>query len=139
MFENQLFTLFGDPNEVRKAGKELDNIRIKESSHVSLYMSYFRSIMSTIGHWGERADIHFYRRGLASRRLDQLASHTSNIYICQELMKIYLELDTRYHERKKEKGNHQEKKPPVTGSNSSRPPQDLYSKKSKKWKNFQAS
>ncbi|MBW0488334.1 hypothetical protein O181_028049 [Austropuccinia psidii MF-1] len=59
-------------------------------------------------------------------------------------MNITLELDTRYHERQKEKGIHQEKKPPVTGSNSPRPPQDSFSqrthhKKNKKGKQFQAS
>ncbi|MBW0575941.1 hypothetical protein O181_115656 [Austropuccinia psidii MF-1] len=31
LFESQFFTLFGDPNEVRKAEKELDNLRMKES------------------------------------------------------------------------------------------------------------
>ncbi|MBW0492296.1 hypothetical protein O181_032011 [Austropuccinia psidii MF-1] len=31
LFETQLFTLFDDPNEVRKAEQELDNIRMKES------------------------------------------------------------------------------------------------------------
>ncbi|MBW0477850.1 hypothetical protein O181_017565 [Austropuccinia psidii MF-1] len=35
LFENQLFILFGDPNEVRKAEQELKNLRIKESGHVS--------------------------------------------------------------------------------------------------------
>ncbi|MBW0523178.1 hypothetical protein O181_062893 [Austropuccinia psidii MF-1] len=59
-------------------------------------------------------------------------------------MDITLELDTRYHERQKEKRIHQEKKLPVTGSNSFRPPQDLSSKKphrkkSKKGKYFQVS
>ncbi|MBW0571320.1 hypothetical protein O181_111035 [Austropuccinia psidii MF-1] len=59
-------------------------------------------------------------------------------------MKITLELDTRYYERKKEKRSHQEKKPLVTGSNTSRPPQYSSSKKphhkkSKKGKNFQVS
>ncbi|MBW0501384.1 hypothetical protein O181_041099 [Austropuccinia psidii MF-1] len=44
-------------------------------------------------------------------------------------MDITLELDTRYHERQKEKGSHQEKKPPVTGSNYSRPPQYSSSKR----------
>ncbi|MBW0528850.1 hypothetical protein O181_068565 [Austropuccinia psidii MF-1] len=57
-------------------------------------------------------------------------------------MDIVLELDTRYHERKKEKGSYQVKKPPVTGSNSFRTPQDPSSKrhnheKSKKGKNIQ--
>ncbi|MBW0499211.1 hypothetical protein O181_038926 [Austropuccinia psidii MF-1] len=144
LFETQLFTLFGDPNEVRKDEKELDNLRMKESGHVSLYIADFRSLMSRIGDWGERAYIHVYRRGLASRLLDQLASYPGNSDTLQELMDITLELDTRYHERQKEKGSHQEKKPPVTGSNSSRPPQDSSSKrphhkKNKKCKKFQAS
>ncbi|MBW0532495.1 hypothetical protein O181_072210 [Austropuccinia psidii MF-1] len=59
-------------------------------------------------------------------------------------MDINLELDTRYHERKKEKRSNEEKKPPVTGSNSFRTPQDESSKKPlhktrKKGKSFQVS
>ncbi|MBW0534448.1 hypothetical protein O181_074163 [Austropuccinia psidii MF-1] len=99
LFESQLFTLFGDPNEFRKAEAE--------------------SIVSRIRDWGERALIHDFRRGLASRILDQLASHPSIIDSLQELMNITLELDTRYHERKKEKNHHQEKKPEASKSNSS--------------------
>ncbi|MBW0580541.1 hypothetical protein O181_120256 [Austropuccinia psidii MF-1] len=49
LFEYQLFTLFGDPNEVRKAGAELDSLRMKEGGHVSLYISNFRSLVSRIG------------------------------------------------------------------------------------------
>ncbi|MBW0541810.1 hypothetical protein O181_081525 [Austropuccinia psidii MF-1] len=36
LFETQLFTLFGDSNEVRKTEQELDNLRMKESGHISL-------------------------------------------------------------------------------------------------------
>ncbi|MBW0576219.1 hypothetical protein O181_115934 [Austropuccinia psidii MF-1] len=36
LFESQLFTLFGYPNEVRKAEAELDGLRMKEGGHVSL-------------------------------------------------------------------------------------------------------
>ncbi|MBW0554516.1 hypothetical protein O181_094231 [Austropuccinia psidii MF-1] len=36
LFKYQLFTLFGDPNEVRKAEAELDSLRMKEGGHVSL-------------------------------------------------------------------------------------------------------
>ncbi|MBW0587323.1 hypothetical protein O181_127038 [Austropuccinia psidii MF-1] len=144
LFETQLFTLFGDPNEVRKSEQELDNLRMKESGHVSLYIAYFRRLMSRVGYWGERAYIHVYRRGLASRLLDHLASYPGSFDTLQELMDITLELDTRYHERQNEKGTHQENKPPTTGSNSSRPPQDSSSKrphhkKNKKGKQFQAS
>ncbi|MBW0581948.1 hypothetical protein O181_121663 [Austropuccinia psidii MF-1] len=49
LFESQLFTLFGDPNEVRKAEAELDSLRMKEGGHVSLYIAYFRSLVSRIG------------------------------------------------------------------------------------------
>ncbi|MBW0517571.1 hypothetical protein O181_057286 [Austropuccinia psidii MF-1] len=100
--------------------------------------------MSIIGDWGERAYIHAYRRGLASRHLEQLASYPGNVDTLQEIMGITLELDTRYHQIQKEQDIHQEKKPPVTGSDLSRPPQDSSSKrahhkKNKKGKQFQVS
>ncbi|MBW0516384.1 hypothetical protein O181_056099 [Austropuccinia psidii MF-1] len=100
--------------------------------------------MSIIGDWRERAYINVYRRGLASRVLDQLASHPGMFDTLQELMDVTLELDTRYHERQKGKGGNQEKKPPVPGSNPSRPPQGSSSKtphhkKNKKGKEFQYS
>ncbi|MBW0543551.1 hypothetical protein O181_083266 [Austropuccinia psidii MF-1] len=66
LFESQVFTLFGDPNEVRKAEAELDSLRMKEGGHVSLYISYLRSLASRIGDWGERALIYHFRKGLAS-------------------------------------------------------------------------
>ncbi|MBW0512040.1 hypothetical protein O181_051755 [Austropuccinia psidii MF-1] len=100
--------------------------------------------MSIIGDWEERAYIHVYRRGLESRLLDQWASHPGNFDSHQELMDVTLELDTRYHERQKEKGSHQDKKPPISGTNSSKPPQNSsskrhYHRKNKKGKNFQVS
>ncbi|MBW0518643.1 hypothetical protein O181_058358 [Austropuccinia psidii MF-1] len=100
--------------------------------------------MSRIGDLGQRAYIHVYRRGLESRLLDHLASYPGNFNTIQELMDITLELNNRYHERKKEKGSHEEKTPAVTGSSSSRLIQDSYSKmphhkKNKKGKQFQVS
>ncbi|MBW0592245.1 hypothetical protein O181_131960 [Austropuccinia psidii MF-1] len=119
LFESQLFTLFGDPNEVRKAEAEFDGLRMKEGGHVAFYIANFRSLVSRIRDWGEMALIHHFRKGLTSRILDQLASHPSNIDSLQDLMDVRLELDTRYHERQKEKNNHQEKKPEASKSNSS--------------------
>ncbi|MBW0461935.1 hypothetical protein O181_001650 [Austropuccinia psidii MF-1] len=119
--ETTLLPLFGDPNEVRKAEQELDTLMMKESGHVSLYISDFRSLMSRIGDWGERADIHVYRRVLASRLLDQLASQPGTFDTLQEPMDVTLELDNRYHERQKEKDGNQENKSPVPGSIPSRP------------------
>ncbi|MBW0497033.1 hypothetical protein O181_036748, partial [Austropuccinia psidii MF-1] len=111
LFESQLFTLFGDQNEVRKAEAKLDGLRMKEVWHVALYITDFRSLVSRIGNWGERVLIHHFRKGLAS--------HSSNIDSLQDLMDVSLELDTSYHERQKEKNHHQEKKPEASKSNSS--------------------
>ncbi|MBW0585083.1 hypothetical protein O181_124798 [Austropuccinia psidii MF-1] len=62
----------------------------------------------------------------------------------QELIEINLKLDTRYHKRQKERGSHQEKKPSIIGSNSSKPPQGSsskrpYHRKNKQGNNFQVS
>ncbi|MBW0571219.1 hypothetical protein O181_110934 [Austropuccinia psidii MF-1] len=97
LFETKLFTVFCDPNEVKKAEQELDNLRMKEGGHVCLYIADFRSSISRIGNWGEKAYIHVYRRGLASRLLDKLASYPGNFDTLQELMDITLKLDTRYN------------------------------------------
>ncbi|MBW0509739.1 hypothetical protein O181_049454 [Austropuccinia psidii MF-1] len=86
---------------------------MKEGGHVSLYIADFKSLVSRIRDRGERALIYHLRRGLASRILDELASHPSNIDSLQDSMDINLELDTRYHERQKEK------KPEASKSNSS--------------------
>ncbi|MBW0541135.1 hypothetical protein O181_080850 [Austropuccinia psidii MF-1] len=102
---------------------------MKEGGHVLLYIANFRSLVSGIGDWGERALIHHFRKGFSSRILDQFASHPSRIDSLQDLMDITLELDTRYHERQKEK------KPEASKSNSPQP-QNL-SSSSRKKKNFQ--
>ncbi|MBW0485761.1 hypothetical protein O181_025476 [Austropuccinia psidii MF-1] len=94
LFESKLFTLFGGPDEVRKAEAELDSLTMKEGGHVSLYISDFRSFISRIGDWGKRSLIHHFRKGLPSRILDQLASHPSRIDSLQYLMDITLELDS---------------------------------------------
>ncbi|MBW0497447.1 hypothetical protein O181_037162 [Austropuccinia psidii MF-1] len=109
---------------------------MKEGGHVSLYIADFRRLVSRIGDWGERALIYHFRRGLASMIQDQLASHPSRIDSLQDLMDITLELDTRYHGRKKEKNHHQEKKPESSKSNSSHPQNSSISSHKKK-KNFQ--
>ncbi|MBW0471527.1 hypothetical protein O181_011242 [Austropuccinia psidii MF-1] len=105
-FFSLLYTLFADPNEFRKAEQELENLKMKESGQLSSYIADFRSLMSSIGDWGERAYIHVYRRGLETRLLDQLDSHRGNFDSLQELMEITLEFDDRYHERQKEKDSH---------------------------------
>ncbi|MBW0482643.1 hypothetical protein O181_022358 [Austropuccinia psidii MF-1] len=92
---------------------------MKEGGHVLLYISYFRSLVSRIGDWGERALIYHLRKGLPSRILDQLASNPSRIDSLKDFMEIPLEIDTRCHERQNGKSHHQEKKAEALKSNSS--------------------
>ncbi|MBW0467509.1 hypothetical protein O181_007224 [Austropuccinia psidii MF-1] len=61
--------------------------------------------------------------------IESFGSHPGTFDTLQELLDITLELDTRFHERQKGKGGNQEKKPPVTRSNASIPPQDSSSKR----------
>ncbi|MBW0485581.1 hypothetical protein O181_025296 [Austropuccinia psidii MF-1] len=111
LFESQLFTLFGDPNEVRKGEAELDSLRMKEVGNLSLYIADFRSLVSRIRDWGERALIHHFRERFLSRILDHLPSHPSRIDSLHDLMDITLEINNRYHERQKEKSHQEEKNP----------------------------
>ncbi|MBW0591177.1 hypothetical protein O181_130892 [Austropuccinia psidii MF-1] len=103
---------------------------MKECGHVALYIANFRSLVSIIADWGERALVHHFRKGYPSRILDQSASHPSRIDSLQDLMDITLELEYKYHERQKEK------KPEASKSNSSHP-QNSSSSSQKKKKNFQ--
>ncbi|MBW0572829.1 hypothetical protein O181_112544, partial [Austropuccinia psidii MF-1] len=136
LFESKLFTLFGDPNEVRKAEEELGSLRMKEGGHVSLYIADSKIFLSRIGDWDERALIHHFKKGVPSRILGQLGSHPSRIDSLQDLMDITLELDTRYHGRQKEKYHDQEKKPESPRSSTTHP-QNSSSSSHKKKKNFQ--
>ncbi|MBW0494478.1 hypothetical protein O181_034193 [Austropuccinia psidii MF-1] len=62
-------TLFGDQNKVRKAEAELGSLRMKEGGHFLLYTANFKSLVSHIVDWGERALINHFGKGLPSRVL----------------------------------------------------------------------
>ncbi|MBW0475812.1 hypothetical protein O181_015527 [Austropuccinia psidii MF-1] len=61
-FESQLFTLFADTNEVRKAEAEFESLRMKKCRHLLLYIADVKSLVSIIGYWGERAHIHHFKK-----------------------------------------------------------------------------
>jgi len=105
-FESQLFTLFGDPNELKKAEQDLDSLRMKDSGFALSYITDFRTLTTKISDWGERALMYHFRKGLPSRILDQLSVHQVPLNSLQDLMKATLDYDTRYHERVKEKQTH---------------------------------
>ncbi|KAI9622009.1 hypothetical protein H4Q26_015447 [Puccinia striiformis f. sp. tritici PST-130] len=75
MFESQLVTLYGDPNELRATEYKLDSLTMKDGDHASNYISI----------------------------LDLLAQNTEVFDTLSELIKATLKIDTRHHERQKEK------------------------------------
>ncbi|KAI9601156.1 hypothetical protein H4Q26_000960 [Puccinia striiformis f. sp. tritici PST-130] len=75
MFESQLVTLYGDPNELRATEYKLDSLTMKDGDHASNYISI----------------------------LDLLAQNTEVFDTLSELIEATLKIDTRHHERQKEK------------------------------------
>ncbi|KAI9611650.1 hypothetical protein H4Q26_008605 [Puccinia striiformis f. sp. tritici PST-130] len=75
MFESQLVTLYGDPNELRATEYKLDSLTMKDGDHASNYISI----------------------------LDLLAQNTEVFDTLSELIEATLKIDTRHHKRQKER------------------------------------
>ncbi|KAI9623645.1 hypothetical protein H4Q26_014372 [Puccinia striiformis f. sp. tritici PST-130] len=110
-FEQQLFTLFGDPNEVRNAEYELNNLQMKESSKA----------------WNDAAFTFHFRKGLPPRITDQLAISGLRLTSLQQLIDRTIELDNCYHDKnrskKPENSSKQDDSSKSNGNKSSRKPQ----------------
>ncbi|KNZ57884.1 uncharacterized protein VP01_204g9 [Puccinia sorghi] len=97
-FEQQLFTLFGDPNEVRNAEFELNSLAMKENGKASTYISQFRTLQSRVD-WNDAAFAFHFRKGLPSRITDQLALTGQRLNTLQQLIDRTIELDNCYHDK----------------------------------------
>ncbi|KNZ57447.1 uncharacterized protein VP01_2155g1 [Puccinia sorghi] len=69
---NQFFTLFGDPNEVRNTKFELNSLSMKDNGRASTYIAQFQTLQSRIN-WNKAGLTFHFRKGLLSRITDQLA------------------------------------------------------------------
>ncbi|KNF05795.1 hypothetical protein PSTG_01192 [Puccinia striiformis f. sp. tritici PST-78] len=103
MFESQLVTLYGDPNELRATEYKLDTLTMKDGDQASNYISSFRALQSCLPGWGDRPLMFHFRKGLPTRVLDLLAQNTEVFDTLSELIEATLKIDTRHHERQKEK------------------------------------
>ena len=97
-FEQQLFTLFGDPNEVRNAEFELNSLSMKENGKASTYIAQFRALQSRV-EWNDAAFAFHFRKGLPSRITDQLALTGLRLTTLQQLIDRTIELDNCYHDK----------------------------------------
>ncbi|KAI9619627.1 hypothetical protein KEM48_006213 [Puccinia striiformis f. sp. tritici PST-130] len=101
-FEQQLFTLFGDPNEVRNAEYELNNLQMKESGKASAYIAQFRTLQSRIS-WNDSAFTFIFAKDFhlespTNWRLVDCALPPSN-----SLIDRTIELDNCYHDKNRSK------------------------------------
>ena len=97
-FEQQLFTLFGDPNEVCNTEFELNSLSMKETGKASTYISQFRVLQSQV-EWNDAAFAFHFRKGLPSRITDHLAISGQRLSTLQQLIDRTIELDNCYHDK----------------------------------------
>ncbi|KAI9599854.1 hypothetical protein KEM48_007479 [Puccinia striiformis f. sp. tritici PST-130] len=76
---------------------------MKYGDHASNYISSFRALQSRLPGWGDRPLMFHFRKGLPTRVLDLLAQNTEVFNTLSELIEATLKIDTRHHERQKEK------------------------------------
>ncbi|KNZ45744.1 uncharacterized protein VP01_7844g1, partial [Puccinia sorghi] len=126
-FEQQLFTLFGDPNEVRNTEYELNSLSMKDNGKASTYIAQFRTLQSRVN-WNNAAFAFHFRKGLPSRITDQLALTGQQLKTLQQLIDRTIELDNCYHEKNEDALRYKplkkfSSKPstPFTSSSASRP------------------
>ena len=103
LYEGQLLTLFGDPNELRNTENELESLYMKDSDNASSYIASFRSLESRLEGWSDRALMHSFRKGLPSRILDLLDQQPGDINTLSELVNATLKIDIRHEERVRER------------------------------------
>ncbi|KAH9461410.1 hypothetical protein Pst134EA_017718 [Puccinia striiformis f. sp. tritici] len=101
-FEQQLFTIFGDPNEVRNTEYELNNLQMKDSGKASLYIAQFCTLQSRIS-WNDFAFTFHFHKGLPPRITDQLAISGLHLTSLQQLIDRTIELDNCYHDKNRSK------------------------------------
>ncbi|KNZ49437.1 uncharacterized protein VP01_5001g1 [Puccinia sorghi] len=70
--EQQLLTLFGDPNEVGNTEFKLNSLSMKDNGKASTYIAQFQTLQSRIN-WNDAAFAFHFRKGLPSRITNQLA------------------------------------------------------------------
>ena len=99
-FENELQSMFGEPDPVALATQKLDSLTMKDSHHITKYNVEFNEY-STLTGFNRRALYAKYYKGLAPRIKDALvlAGRPNNL---EDLRTRAQELDLRYWECKDE-------------------------------------
>ncbi|KAI9624390.1 hypothetical protein KEM48_008973 [Puccinia striiformis f. sp. tritici PST-130] len=95
-FEQELFTLFRDLNEVRKAEYELNNLQMKDTGKALAYIAQFGTLQSCIS-WNDAAFTFHFWKGLPPRITNQLAVSGLRLNLLQQLIDPGLLWDKCYN------------------------------------------
>ncbi|SOV04526.1 uncharacterized protein UDID_17112 [Ustilago sp. UG-2017a] len=95
LFINQLRVVFGDPDRIATAKREIEVL--SQTTSVANYLTQFRQLQMTLN-WGEDAMAWFFYRGLKENVMDDL-SRSGKPTDLETLIQRSLEIDNRIAER----------------------------------------
>lgn len=97
-FTKVLSENFGDTNEVAKAERQLDQLRMGNSQECITYVTRFRTLAAIIQWKDDKPLISAFRRGLPDRILDDIMRMRENPETLDDYINMSLEIDGRYWE-----------------------------------------
>lgn len=100
-FEDALRTMFGDSNIQATAEYRLDALKMNDRDKISTYITQFRTSAKETG-WSDSALRFAFKKGLASRILDELA-HMDIDSTLESLIVASKKVDDRHWERERER------------------------------------
>jgi hypothetical protein len=103
LFTEELQRLFGDPNYIATAERNLRRLRMREDSSIATYNTKFESYATDLA-WNDSALYSHYKHGLAERIQDDLLHHPKPQTLTQ-LKELAVDIDNRHHERLQERSN----------------------------------
>ena len=71
---------------------------MKEDKTVASYVATFRTYQYHVKDFGERALVHFFKKGLASQIKDEFVHYLGSLDTLDELLNLSLQIDKRWHE-----------------------------------------
>jgi hypothetical protein len=103
LFTEKFSQIFSDPAEQDTAEQQLFDLRMRDDQHISEYMTKFSRLVSKLG-WSEDSVLKAqFRRGLAPRLKDKMASKGKQPDNYEEMVEVSLSLDTAYWRREEER------------------------------------
>ena len=76
---------------------------MKDNETVASYIATFRTYQYRVKDFGERALVHFFKKGLASRIKDEFVHYLGSLDTLDEIIDLSLRIDKRWQEHRRER------------------------------------